>query len=130
ILRVVKQIVETQGTPQQRLKAADLGAEMENILAGRKGDQLRPKTQQLRWLFLEIAMAQPGWWVHQFQQMEKHHVNMTDHARASRLLDQGRECITRNNNPGLENAVRQLWDLLPAAILQTAQRGYQSGLIR
>lgn len=30
----------------------------------------------------------------------------------------------------LENVVRQLFDLLPQEELQTAQRGYQSGLIR
>jgi hypothetical protein len=55
---------------------------------------------------------------------------MIDENRASQLLDQGRDCISRNNTTGLQNVVRQLWDLLPDEVVQAAKRGYQSGVIR
>jgi hypothetical protein len=55
---------------------------------------------------------------------------MSDSARAIRLLEQGRDCIAKNNATGLQNVVRQFWDLLPREVVDAAQRGYQSGLVR
>ena len=75
-------------------------------------------------------MAQPSWWIYQFQEMEKVENKMTDRARAANLLDQGRDCISRNNTTGLQNVVRQLWDLVPSDVVEAAKRGYQSGITR
>ena len=75
-------------------------------------------------------MAQPGWWVYQFQRTEEQQDKMMDPPRAARLLDQGRDCISKNNNTGLRNVVRQLWELLPDELVQAAKRGYQSGIVR
>jgi hypothetical protein len=55
---------------------------------------------------------------------------MTDQERSERLLAQGQECLAKNNLLGLQNVVRQLWTLVPNEIMQAAQRGYQSGLLR
>jgi hypothetical protein len=38
--------------------------------------------------------------------------------------------MARNNPAGLENVVRQLWDLLPPEVVEAAERGYGAGLIR
>jgi hypothetical protein len=62
--------------------------------------------------------------------MEEQQEKMVDQARAARLLDQGRDCMAKNNSAGLQSIVRQLWDLLPNEIVQAAKRGYQSGLVR
>jgi hypothetical protein len=61
--------------------------------------------------------------------MEKEMQKMSDQTRAARLLDQGRDCMSKNNMTGLQNVVKQLWSLLPNEIVQAAQRGYQSGLL-
>ena len=81
-------------------------------------------------LYHEIVMAQPGWWVYQFQRMEEQEEEMSDPAKASRLLGQGRDCVAKNNFTGLQNVVRQLWDLLPDATVQEAQRGYGATIMR
>ena len=118
------------GSPVQKDKAAELAKEIEGIITARKVDSLRKKIDQVLRLYWEIVFAQPGFWVNQFQRMEKEQTKMTDQTRASRLLEQGRDCIAKNNITGLQSIVRQLWDLLPREVVEAAQRGYQSGLVR
>jgi hypothetical protein len=36
----------------------------------------------------------------------------------------------KNNVIGLQNIVRQLWDLLPKEVAEAAKRGYESSLVR
>ena len=123
-------VVEKQGTQQQLQRAREVSAQVEDAIKDQKADRLRKRIEQTTRLYYEILMAQPGWWVYQFQQIEKKQVEMVDENRASQLLDQGRDCISRNNTTGLQNVVRQLWDLLPDEVVQAAKRGYQSGVIR
>ncbi len=123
-------IVEKQGTQQQVQRAGEISAQVEDAIKEQKADRLRKRIEQTTRLYYEIVMAQPGWWVYQFQQIEKKQDEMVDEDRASQLLDQGRDCISRNNTTGLQTVVRQLWDLLPDEVVQAAKRGYQSGVIR
>lgn len=118
------------GTQSQRDKAAELADEADDIITERKMDRLRKKLSQVERLYWEIVFAQPGFWVHQFGLLEKEKARPTDPARAARLLEQGRDCIAKNNITGLQNIVRQFWDLLPKEAVDAAQRGYQSGLVR
>jgi len=118
------------GSQGQRDRTAELAGEADAIIAERKMDRLRKKLDQVQRLYWEIVFAQPGFWVNQFQQLEKQKERMSDQGRATRLLDQGRDCIAKNNATGLQNIVRQFWDLLPGDVVEAAQRGYQSGLVR
>ena len=68
--------------------------------------------------------------MYQFQQAEKEQQKMKDQDRALRLFGQGRDYVAKNNLMGLQNVVRQLWDLLPAEVVQAAERGYGAGLVR
>jgi molecular chaperone DnaK len=122
--------VNRHGSQAQRDKAAEFADDADGIIAERKMDRLRKKLDQIQRLYWELIFAQPGFWVNQFQQLEKQKELMSDQARATRLLDQGRECIAKNNATGLQNIVRQFWDLLPREVVDAAQRGYQSGLVR
>ncbi len=123
-------IVNRSGSQSQRDKAAELTDEVEDIIAEQKMDRLRKKIEQVLRLYWEIVFAQPGFWVHQFQLLEKKQQQMSDATRSTRLLDQGRDCIAKNNITGLQSIVRQLWDLLPNEVVEAAQRGFQSGLVR
>jgi molecular chaperone DnaK len=123
-------VVERHGSQDQKDKVAELSQEVEDIIAERKMDRLRKKLDQVLRLYWEIIFAQPGFWVNQMPRMEKEQAKMTDQTRAARLLDQGRDCIAKNNITGLQSIVRQLWALLPPAVAEAAQRGYQSGLVR
>jgi molecular chaperone DnaK len=126
----INRVVEKQGTQQQVQRAREVSAQVEDAIKEQKADRLRKRIDQSARLYYEIVMAQPAWWVYQFQEIEKKQNEMVDAARAARLLDQGRDCISRNNTTGLQTVVRQLWDLLPDDVVQAAKRGYQSGVIR
>jgi molecular chaperone DnaK len=129
-LKHLTRVAEKQGTQQQGQRARDLDAQVADAIKEQKADRLRKRIDQTAFLYYEIAMAQPGWWVYQFQAIEKKQDKMVDATRAAHLLDQGRDCISRNNTTGLQTVVRQLWDLLPDDVVQAAKRGYQSGVIR
>ena len=129
-LGCLNRTADRDGTEQQKQKAKELADQTTDIIRERKTDRLRKKIDDIERLYYQIATAQPGWWVHQFQRMEEQQKKMTDQSRAARLLDQGRESISNNNNTALQNVVRNLWDLLPDEIAQAEKRGYQSGLIR
>lgn len=126
----LKRVADQHGNQQQTDKAAVLTEEAEDLIREHKTERLRKKIEQISRLYYEIIMAQPGWWVHQFQEMEKARQKMTDQGRATRFLEQGRDCMAKNNPTGLQNIVRQLWDLLPDDVVEATKRGYQSGLLR
>ena len=123
-------VVNRNGSPAQHGKAAQLASEAKGFIAERKMEPLRKKLAEVLRLYWEIVFAQPGFWVNQFQQMEKEQASMTDQTRAARLLDQGRDFLAKNNVEGLQNVVRILWDLLPREIVAAAKSSYQPGLVR
>lgn len=122
-------VANRNGTQGQKDKAAELSGEVEDIILTGKTDRLRKKVEQVQGLYWEIVFAQPGFWVNQFQRMEKEQTKMTDQTRAARLLEQGRDCIAKNNINGLQSIVRQLWALLPREVVEAEKRGYGAGLI-
>jgi molecular chaperone DnaK len=126
----LNRVADPHGSDEQKQKAEDLAEDIEAIIRERKPDRLRNRIAQITRLYFEIVMAQPAWWVYQFGQMEKQEGKMSPPDRAARLLDQGRACMAKNNPTGLQNVVRQLWDLLPAAAAQAAKRGYEADLIQ
>lgn len=122
-------VADRNGSQGQKDKAAELSGEVEDIILTGKTDRLRKKVEQVQGLYWEIVFAQPGFWVNQFQRMEKEQTKMTDQTRAARLLEQGRDCIAKNNINGLQSIVRQLWALLPREVVEAEKRGYGAGLI-
>jgi molecular chaperone DnaK len=118
------------GSDAQKQRTDDLADEIEDTIRDGQTDRLRKKIEHASRLYFEIVMAQPGWWVDQFQQVEKQQREMTDQGRAARLLDQGRECLDKNNTVGLQNVVRQLWDLLPQETVEATKRAYGATIMR
>jgi molecular chaperone DnaK len=129
-LKDLDTVVTQHGSQLQRDKAAELVDDVNDIIAKRQMDRLRKKREQVERLYWEIVTAQPGFWVHQLLYLEEQKHRMSDQSRATRLLDQGRECMDKNNLAGLQNIVRHLWELLPREVVEAAQRGYQSGVVR
>jgi molecular chaperone DnaK len=129
-LKDLDTVVSQHGSQAQRDRASQIVDEVDDFIAKRQMDSLRKKLSHVRQLYFEIVFAQPGFWVQQFRWLENEKHKMSDQARALRLLDQGRECIGKNNVTGLQNIVRQLWDLLPSEAVKDAQRGFQSGVVR
>jgi molecular chaperone DnaK len=129
-LGYLEKVAEQHGNSQQKQKADDLAAEIEEAIREHKPDRLRKRIEQTTRVYWEITFAQPGFWVDQFQRMEKEAEKMSNKAQAVRLLGQGRECVAKNNFTGLQNVVRQLWDLLPDETVQEAKRGYDATIRR
>jgi molecular chaperone DnaK len=130
-IRWLQQVADPNGSIQQKQKAGDLAAEVEGSIRDIKPDRLRKKIEQIAQLYHEIVMAQTGWWIYQFQQMEKQQEKMSDQAKAGRLLGQGRDCLGKNNVTGLQNVVRQLWHLLPDDVSEAAKHHpWDPGLIQ
>ena len=126
----LKKVSERDGNDSQKAKAEAVNTETEQLIQDRKADRLRLKIEHILRLYYEIVMAQPGWWVNQFQEAEKREGKMSNQAEASRLLGQGRDCLAKNNFTGLQNVVRQLWDLLPNETVQEAKRGFGATIMR
>ena len=129
-LSYLKRAADQDGNEQQKEKTNTLAAEIERIISERKAERLRKRIDLVRSLYWEILFAQPSFWVEQHRRMEREQAKMTDQGRAARLLDQGRDCMGKNNVIGLQNIVRQLWDLLPKEVAEAAKRGYESSLVR
>ena len=129
-LRDLARVVEKLGNQQQLQRSQEISAEVDECIKEHNAEKLRKRIERTLRLYWEIVMAQPSWWIYQFQEMEKVENKMLDRSRAAQLLDQGRDCISRNNAPGLQNVVRQLWDLLPSEVAEEVKRGYQSGITR
>lgn len=126
----LQKVAEQYGTDKQKQRANELTSEVDEIIRQRKTDRLRKRLEKIIRLHFEIVSTQTGWWVYQFQQAEQQQQKMRDQDRAVRLFAQGRDCVAKNNLIGLQNVVRQLWDLLPEEAVQEAQRGYGADLIR
>ena len=123
-------VAEQHGTDKQKKRVTEFASEADEIIRQRKPDRLRKNIEQMMRLHFEIVSGQASWWIYQFQQAEKEQQKMTDQDRALRLLSQGRDYVAKNNLLGLQNVVRQLWDLLPAEVVKAAERGYGAGVIR
>lgn len=129
-LGYLEKVADQHGGDQQKQKADTFADEVETIIHEEKPERLRKKIEQIVRLYYEIVMAQPGWWVYQFQRIEGQQEEMSDQAKAAKLLGQGRDCLAKNNVTGLQNVVRQLWDLLPDETVQEAKRGYGATIMR
>jgi len=129
-LNWLQKVADQNGTDKQKERTRELTAELETIIRERNADRLRKIIGRIGRLHFEIVSALPDWWVYQFQQAEKEQHKMTDPQRAARLISQGQDYVSKNNLAGLQNVVRQLWDLLPPEVVQAAERGYGAGLTR
>ncbi len=118
------------GSASQKERARELEDDIDEIIREHKAERLRRKTEQVGGLAIEILSALPEFWVSQFQQVAAQRQKMSNQAQAALLVQQGRDCIANNNMVMLQSIVQQLYNLLPLEDLQTAQRGYQSSLIR
>jgi hypothetical protein len=126
----LRPVVNQHGDEKQKQHEAELIKAIDEVKRRREPDRLRKRIEEVRQLYFTILFAQPGWWINQLQILEKGQAKMADQARATRAIAQGRECVEKNNLVGLQNVVRQLWELLPKEEAEAARRGYESGVVR
>jgi molecular chaperone DnaK len=124
------ELAKEQGKAELHKRVAELSAEIEKVIGRKATEDLGHKIKQAWALWFEVVATQASFWVYQHQQLEKRLEEMSDKPRAERLLGQGRAFISQNNATGLQNVVRELWNLLPDQIQEGINRGYQAGVVR
>jgi molecular chaperone DnaK len=129
-LGYLDKVVTQHGTDRQREHANELRKEVDQIIDEKRPERLVRKLKQIQDLYWQIVFSVPAFWVNQFQYLERERAKMADQARAERLFGMGRNYLDQNNVDGLRNVVTKLWDLLPREIVEQAQRGFGSTLIR
>ncbi len=122
-------LTEQHGSDSQKSQAAELKEKADEAQRERNGDRLRMLLKKLQSLYYEILMSLPQFWVGQFQRLATRKAEMTDAAKAGRLLDMGQKYLTENNIDGLRNVVRQLYDLLPQTAVEEIKRGRVSDIM-
>ena len=125
----LKGIADEFGTSSQKEKARALEQAVEEVIKNKDIDLLEKRQGDVESLFYQILTAQPSFWVNQFKYLEKQKGTMSDQSKADRLFEMGYNYITQNNNGGLQQVVRQLWDLTPDDVVQKAQRGFGPGTL-
>jgi molecular chaperone DnaK len=126
----LERAAEKHATAAQLQRAERATAEAEETIKEKKLAKLQRKLEEIQRAYYNIVTEQPGWWVYQLQQAEKQLGQMSDQKRGERLLSQGQECLAKNNVTGLQNVVKQLWDLLPSELAEAAKRGFRSGVVK
>ena len=130
LLNELHRLAQHYGTTQQKERVRELSDDIEDIIREHKAERLRRKIEQIGSFWHEIASTQPEYWVTMFRNVELRRHKLFDQARAALLLQQGKDCIAKNNMIMLQSVVEQLFAMLPREEREAAQRGYQSGLIR
>lgn len=125
----LSKLANDHGTSQQRERARELDAEIDEIIERKQMDRMPRKLEQVQQLYYQILFTLPSFWVNQFQRLEKDMDKMKDRDKAERLFEMGRKYLANNNVTGLENVVRQLWDLTPAEVVEEGRRAFNAGLI-
>lgn len=123
-------LIDQHGNDHHREQAEQLRDQINELIEQRRSEPLRKKLEQVADVHREILFDQPGFWLGFFNYLVEEQSKMSDQRGAERLINQGRQCITRGNVQGLQNVVAQLLGLLPRDVAETIQRGYQSGVLR
>ena len=84
--------------------------------------------EEVNRFYFGMILAQPGFWIAELSEMKRMRNKMSNPAEADELYAQGDRDIQRNNLKGLQNTVRELWNLLPPG--DRANRGFNGGLTR
>lgn len=84
--------------------------------------------EEMNRFYFGMILAQPGFWVSEHNELKKIRNKMSDQEQADELFAQGDRDIQRNNLKGLQNTVRELWNLLPPGA--RPDRGFNGGLTR
>jgi molecular chaperone DnaK len=119
----MKQLADDHGTNDLQDKAEDWSEAVDAIIQKMQTERLPRKIEEGRSIYAQILFSLPGFWVDNFQRMERDRGKFSDTDAAERLFERGREYLQKNNIEGLTDVVRKLWNLLPRDEVEKAQRG-------
>lgn len=116
-------LADDHGNQSQKDKVEDWSEAIDGIIEKKQAERLTRKMEEGRTLHAQILFSLPGFWVGNFQRMERDRDSFSDANAAERLFERGREYLQKNNIEGLMDVVRKLWNLMPPEEAEKAQRG-------
>jgi molecular chaperone DnaK len=119
----LKKLSEDHGTSDFQDKTEDWCEAVDSIIQKKQTERLSRKIEEGHSIYAQILFSLPGFWVANFQRMERDRGTFSDTDAAERLFERGREYLQKNNIEGLTDVVRKLWSLMPREEAERAQRG-------
>ncbi len=115
------------GTDTERRTIDGVAAALEKAITARNAHDVSRQNALARQLGTAAYLRCPGAWGEQLDHAESRVGETTDAPRAAKLIRDGRAAQNRGDTKALEQAVRDLWKLLPPNVEDRA-RGYGSGV--
>ena len=119
----ILKMADDHGNQSHKDKVEEWSEAIDGIVEKKQVDRLSRKIEEGRSIYAQILFSLPGFWVGNFQRMERDRGNFSDANAAERLFERGREYLQKNNIEGLTDVVRKLWNLMPKDEAEKAQRG-------
>jgi molecular chaperone DnaK len=115
------------GTPQEREVVRTTMETIGKARAAKNAQEVQRHVEVIRRLGTAAFRRSPGAWERELDYCLGHVAETRDPSRASRLVEDGRAAIARNDPATLERAVRELWELMPDRTEDRAL-GHHSGV--
>ncbi len=119
--------VARYGSDTERRTWADATNRLEQLLTARKATDVERQIGVLRRLGVACYYRSPGAWQEQFQHAAARVSEAADLAAANAAVRDGRAALARDDNAGVEAALRKLWQLLPPEA-EERRLGHDSGV--
>jgi molecular chaperone DnaK len=123
------ELADEHGNVDHQDKVEDWSEAIDSIIDKKQTERLPRKLDEGHSIHAQILFSLPGFWVGNFQRMERDRGQFSDADAAERLFERGREYLQKDNIEGLQDVVRKLWGLLPKEEAERAQRGVGSNVI-
>jgi hypothetical protein len=82
-------------------------------LLAKNGTEVRRQLQAARRLGLTAYFRHPDSWSNELDHLAGRLTEFPEPLKARPILEEGRRAASRNDRPGVEKAVRELWKMLP-----------------
>jgi molecular chaperone DnaK len=115
------------GIDAERELFANAARAVEKAITARNGAEVRRQLLAATRLGNAAYFRDPSAWQWQLEGAGNRVADMTDQRKGQALLAEGRRAAERGDKPALEQAVRGLWQLLPADA-EERRLGYDSGV--
>jgi molecular chaperone DnaK len=122
-------LADEHGNSSQQDKVEDWSEAIDSIVEKKQTERLPRKIDEGHSLHAQILFSLPGFWVGNFQRLERDRSEFSDADAAERLFERGREYLQKDNIEGLQDVVRKLWNLMPKEEAERAQRGVGATII-
>lgn len=125
-----RELISSHGTEEQKKRLELLIREAEEALTRKAERILQERLEAINNLFFGLLFSLNDYWVSQFRSLDEAGVEYVDQARASRLREEGRRAVGRQDYESLKTIVLELWSLLPSWQRSKFDQRFQDASLR